>query len=194
MLRTNLSTRPFYNQRAVGMLLAALGLALGLALAYELQQGVVLSQHLTQFTRQSAVDEQRAAALRADAARLQAGISQAELNRVQAAAAEANRVIDARTLSWTGLLNEIEATLPNGVMLTAVHPALDDAGVAVNMVVIGRSVDEIGAFMDRLEQTGSFFDVLSTAEQTTDDGRIQSSLTARYRAHRPAPAALQGER
>lgn len=194
MLRTNLSTRPFYNQRALGMLLAALGLALGLALAYELQQGIVLSHRLTQFSRQSAVDEQRAEALRADAGRLRAGISQVELKRVQAAAAEVNRAIDGRTFSWTGLLNEIEATLPNGVMLTAVHPALDDAGVAVNMVAIGRSVDDIGAFMDRLEQTGSFYDVLSTSEQTTDDGRIQSSLTARYRAHRSAPAASRGER
>lgn len=194
MLRTNLSTRPFYNQRAVGMLLAVLGLALGLALVYDLQQGVVLSQRLTQFSRQAAVDEQRAQALRADAARLQAGISQAELKRVQAAAAEANKVIDGRTFSWTGLLNEIEATLPNGVMLTAIRPAVDDAGVVVNMAVVGRSVGDIGAFMDRLEQTGSFLDVLSTSEQTTDDGEIQSSLTARYRARRPVAAASGGGR
>ena len=192
MLRTNLSTRPFYNERAVAALLAALGLALGLALAYDAQQGIVLSQKLTQFSRQAALDEQRAQALRADAARLQAGISPAELKEVQDAADEANTAIDGRTFSWTSLLNEIEATLPNGVMMTAIRPSLDEDGVVVNMAVVARNVSDIGRFMDRLEQSGSFVDVLSTAEQTSDDGRIQSNLTGRYRYHRATAAAGGG--
>jgi len=192
VLRTNLSTRPFYNERAVAALLAALGLALGLALAYDAQQGIVLSQKLTQFSRQAALDEQRAQALRADAARLQAGISPAELKEVQDAADEANTAIDGRTFSWTSLLNEIEATLPNGVMMTAIRPSLDEDGVVVNMAVVARNVSDIGRFMDRLEQSGSFVDVLSTAEQTSDDGRIQSNLTGRYRYHRATAAAGGG--
>lgn len=194
MLRTNLSTRPFYNERAVRLLLVAAGALLLFALGYELQQGIVLSRRLSQLSGQAVLDEQRASALRADAARLQATISPAELTRVQGAATEANKAIDGRTFSWTGLLNQVEATLPPGVVLTAIRPVADDTGVTVNLAVIGRTVGEIGTFMDRLEQTGSFVDVLSTAEQTTDDGRLQVNVTSRYR---PAPrrgAAAEGGR
>jgi len=194
VLRTNLSTRPFYNERAVRLLLVAVGALLLFALGYELQQGIALSRRLSQLSAQAVLDEQRASALRGDAARLQATISPAELTRVQSAATEANKAIDGRTFSWTDLLNQVEATLPPGVFLTAIRPVADDTGVTVNLAVIGRTVGEIGTFMDRLEQTGSFVDVLSTAEQTTDDGRLQVNVTSRYR---PAPrrgAATEGGR
>lgn len=180
MLRTNLSTRPFYNERVVRVVLGALVALLLLALAYEVQQGLVLTRQQSQARRQAAADEGKSKELRASAARLQASISQAELERVQAAATEANGVIDGRAFSWTGLLNHIETTLPAGVMLTAIRPSVSDAGVAVSMTVVGRGVAEVGAFMDGLEARGGFADVLSTAEQTRDDGRIQAVVTGRY--------------
>jgi hypothetical protein len=151
-----------------------------LALAYEVQQAVVLSRQQSQVRRQASSDEQKSKELRASAPRLQASLSQAELERVQAAAAEANSVIEGRTFSWTGLLNHIESTLPPGVMLTAIRPSVDEHGVTVNMTVVGRGVAEIGAFMDSLESKGSFADVLSTAEQTRDDGRLQAVVTGHY--------------
>jgi Tfp pilus assembly protein PilN len=180
MLRTNLSTRPFYNQRIVRLVLAALGAVLALTLAYEVQQAVVLSREQSQVRRQAASDEEKSKELRASANRLQASISQVELERVQAAAAEANGVIDGRTFSWTALLNHIESTLPPGVMLTAIRPSVGEDGITVSMTVIGQGVTEIGAFMDGLESKGSFTDVLSTAEQTRDDGRLQAVVTGRY--------------
>jgi hypothetical protein len=48
------------------------------------------------------------------------------------------------------------------------------------MTVVGRGVTEVGTFMDNLETRGTFADVLSTAEQTRDDGRIQAVVTGRY--------------
>jgi len=180
MLRTNLSTRPFYNERAVRLLLGALAALLALALAYVVQQGIILSRQQSQVRRQAGSDEEKAKELRASAARLQAGISQAELERVLGAATEANAVIDGRTFSWTALLNNIETTLPPGVMLTAIRPAVDENAMTVSLSVVGDGVAEIGAFMDGLEKTGAFTDVLSTVEQTRDDGRLQAVVTGRY--------------
>jgi len=180
MLRTNLSTRPFYNERAVRLLLGALAALLAIALAYEVQQGVFLSRLQSVARQQAESDEQQAGELRASAVRQQAGISQPELERVQAAATEANAVIDGRTFSWTALLNHIESTLPSGVMLTSIRPFVDEHGVAVSMTVVGKGVAEIGAFMDGLETRGAFADVLSTAEQARDDGRLQAVVTGRY--------------
>jgi len=180
MLRTNLSTRPFYNERIVRVLLGALAALLLLALAYEVQQGLMLTHQQSQARRQAAADEEKSKELRASATRLQASISQAELERVQAAATEANGVIDGRAFSWTALLNHIETTLPPGVMLTVIRPSVGEDGVTVSMTVVGRGVAEIGAFMDNLETRGAFADVLSTAEQTRDDGRIQAVIKGRY--------------
>lgn len=194
MLRTNLSTRPFYNERVVRLLLGVLGALLLLVLAYEVQQGIVLTRQQSQARRQAASDEQKSAELRANAVRLQASLSQAELERVQAAATEANGVIDGRAFSWTALLNHIETTLPPGVMLTAIRPSIDEGGVSVSMTVVGRGVSEVGAFMDNLETGGAFTDVLSTAEQTRDDGRIQAVLSGRYAGGGGAVAALKVRR
>jgi Tfp pilus assembly protein PilN len=180
MLRTNLSTRPFYNERSVRLLLGVVGALLVVALAYEVQQGVLLSREQVVARRQAESDEEKARELRASAVRMQAGISQAELEQVQSAATEANAVIDGRTFSWTALLNHIESTLPPGVMLTAIRPSVGEDGVAVSMTVVGRSVADIGSFMDGLEKQGVFADVLSTAEQTNDDGRLQAVVTGRY--------------
>jgi Tfp pilus assembly protein PilN len=194
MLRTNLSTRPFYNERIVRVLLGTLAALLLLALAYEVQQGVVLTRQQSQARRQAASDEEKSKELRASATRLQASISQAELDRVQAAAGEANGVIDGRAFSWTALLNHIETTLPPGVMLTAIRPSVGDDGVTVSMTVVGRGVTEVGTFMDNLETRGTFADVLSTAEQTRDDGRIQAVVTGRYAAGGGPGAALKVRR
>ena len=145
-----------------------------------MQQGIFLSRQQALARRQAESDEDKARQLRASAARLQAGISQAELEQVQAAATEANAVIDGRTFSWTALLNHVESTLPAGVMLTAIRPSVGEDGVTVSMTVVGRSVADIGEFMDGLESKGVFVDVLSTAEQTNDDGRLQAAVTGRY--------------
>ena len=180
MLRTNLSTRPFYNERAVRLVLAGLGAALLALLAYDTIQGMVLSRRVREVSAQSLANETRARDLRASAVRLRAGIQTAELERVQAAAAEANALIAQRTFSWTQIFNQIEATLPEGVMLTSLRPEVDEQGLAVTLIVLGREVVDVDRFMERLEADGAFTDVLSTEESVTDDGHYRVTIVGRY--------------
>ena len=48
--------------------------------------------------------------------------------RSQAAAREANQLIDRRAFSWTDLFNRFEETLPADVRIVAVTPQVDTRG------------------------------------------------------------------
>ena len=48
------------------------------------------------------------------------------------------------------------------------------------MVVVGKSVEAIDTFMERLEATRHFMGVLSLEEVVEDDGTYKASLTGQY--------------
>lgn len=180
MLRTNLSTRPFYNERLVhGLLGVAALLVVGLT-ALNAYQVWSLSSRLNAGTSRAAADEARARSLRNEAARLRSSIDPEDLKAVVAAAEEANAIIDRRTFSWTALFNQIEDTVPSDVMLVSVQPQIEKGRITVGMVVVGKSVEAIDAFMERLEATKHFADVLSLEEVVEDDGTYKASLTGQY--------------
>jgi hypothetical protein len=202
MLRTNLSTRPFYNERALRVGLGLVGAVLAAVLVYDIVEGVRSSRRLGELSAQVSADEARTQELRASAARLRAGIDVADLERVQTAAREANGIIDNRTFSWTRLLNHLETTLPDGVLLSAVGPRIEDETVRLTLTIVGRRVEDIDRFMERLEETGAFKDVLSTDEATDDEGRFRATVVGRYLPEGTpvtpdatvAPAAAEGAR
>jgi ribosomal protein S19E (S16A) len=84
-----------------------------------------------------------------------------------------------RTFSWTQLFNQIEATLPNDVMLTSVHPEFTENGVTrVNMEIQGKDEEVIDTFWQQLEKTGAFHQVDWTGVSISDTGmhRVQMSV------------------
>ena len=104
MLRTNLSTRPFYNIRAVQ---AALGALVALVILFTMFNVISLLQLATsqRSLGARAVQAQNdAAKLKADAAQIRAQINAKELEVVSAAAREAKSIIEMRAFSWTDLL------------------------------------------------------------------------------------------
>ena len=181
MLRTNLSTRPFYNMRAVQVTLGAFGvlvLAMTLFNAFEL---------IRQGTRQRSLGareveaQAEAARLRNDAARIRSQINPKELEMVAASAREANGIIDLRAFSWTQLLAQFETTLPEGVRITAIQPRVDkDGRVIIGIGVQARRGADLEMFLDALEMTGSFHDVLTTEEQTNREGLIDAIVDGVY--------------
>ena len=189
MLRTNLSTRPFYNVRAVH---AALGAATALILIFTLFNVVqVVRLALSQQTLgASAADaEEEAARLRSEAARIRAQINPEELAVVAGAAREANRIIDQRTFSWTELFAQFEATLPPDVRITAVQPRLEDeSNFVVAVGVEARRAEDLDAFVEALETGGTFHNVLAIQEQTSDDGLIEAIVQGTYVPPPRAPA------
>ena len=111
MIRTNLSTRPFYNERAVHLWLIAVALAVGAATAFNAARVIRYSKSDTQLATAASQDEARAADLRKEAARLRASVDPKQVDFASAETRLANELIDRRTFSWTDLFNRFEATL-----------------------------------------------------------------------------------
>ena len=180
MLRTNLSTRPFYNERAVHVLLGIAAFFIVLLTAYNAYRIVTLSRRNTEISSRANRDRGEADRLMQEAARVRRGMNQNELKFVAAAAREANVIIDQRTFSWTAFFNRIESTLPPDVMLSAVRPRISDEGTRVTMIVLGRRAEDVDEFMEKLEATGAFLDVLPTQEEMTDEGLHKVVLEGLY--------------
>ena len=185
MLRTNLSTRPFYNERAVHM---GLGLAALVVLALtvvNLVEVVRLSRQNTVLSARMRDDRSAADDLARQARQTRQGINQDELKVVVAAAREANALIDGRTFSWTALFNQLESTLPPEVMLASVRPTIDESETRITMIVLGRRNADLDEFMEKLEATGAFENVLPRQKNLNDDGLTQVTVEALYVPQEP---------
>ena len=198
MLRTNLSTRPFYNERAVHAAAAAVALLVLAVTVWQAVRVVRLSQYKTEMNTAINRDRTQAAQLIREAQQTRRGLDQKELGVVAAKAKEANDLIEQRTFSWTALFNQLSSTLPEDVMLTGVQPQFTDAETHVNLDVQGRSSGDIDTFWDRLDKTGSFRDIQWSDVNVTDEGLHKIRMTAVYTpphdAPRPSPqpAAVPG--
>jgi Tfp pilus assembly protein PilN len=196
VLRTNLSTRPFYNERAVHVAAAGVALVLLLITAWQVSRIVRLSHEKTEL--HTAIQRDRAEMdMRArDAAQIRRGLDQKELTLVSKAAKEANDLIDQRTFSWTQLFNQLESTLPDDVMLTSIRPEFKDNVTTINVELQGRRSEDIDAFWDQLEKTGSFRDIQWSNVNVTEDGLRKIQMKAVYTSPAPAPrpAATTGGR
>jgi len=181
MLRTNLSTRPFYNVRIVQIGLGAAALLiLGLTLFNVVELQTLGARHAGLLGHVDQAERQ-AAKLRVDADRARRSVNREELERVAAAAREANTLIDRRTFSWTELLNQLEATLPDDVRVQSIQPATDKQGnLTIAMVVFGRRAEDIEQFIERLEATKAFQHMVSSSETTNTQGLLEVSLEGWY--------------
>lgn len=178
MIRTNLSTRPFYNARAVHALLALMS-AVALAItAYNIVQLVSLTGSQRTLGAKAAASEREAARLRADAVQTLARVDQKELTVVDKAAREANAIVDQRTFSWTGVLTHFEHTLPADVRITSVQQQ-----TGRQVVLIGaesRTIEDLDTFIEALEKTGAFRDVIARNETLMENDIIAATLEATY--------------
>ena len=175
----NLATRPFYNDRAVHLVLAGVGLTVAAMLVLGAVRLVELSRTHRTLTLQAEAAERETAAVSTETARLERETPGNALASVGVAAEEVNRLIEQRLFSWTAFFNVIEQTLPPAVMLTAVRPDTDEAGTSVDLAVIGRTVADIEEFIRRLEDTGAFADVLARRGELDDEGMYRVQLRGR---------------
>ncbi len=181
MLRTNLSTKPFYNERGVHALLAIIALVVLALTAVNVAQVVLLTRRQSQAVARASAAEARASQLRAHATSIRRSLDPTRLEATSAAAREANTLIDQRLFSWTDLLGRLETSLPDDVRITALRPNLDArGGGTVVMTVVGRRVQDIDQFMQNLQGTGAFSNVFPREETQTEDGLRQASIEGRY--------------
>jgi len=190
MRRLNLSTRPFYNERAVHAALAAAAAVVLAVSAFNLWEVYSLSGRRAELGARVSRAEAAARDLRQQATRVLASVDPRELAATAAAAREANALIGRRLFSWTEVLNQFETTLPPTVRIASVRPRVErDGTMTVGVVVLARTVDAVGAFIESLEKQGAFTDVLSREEFVNQQGLIQASLEGRYQ---PKPAGDAG--
>jgi len=187
MLRTNLATRPFYNERLVH---AVLGLVTVAALAFTVFNTVrivTLRGRLAALEAEAAGTEAEAAQMRAEAEAVRQGLDPREVEAITAAATEANAIIDSRTFSWSDLFTHFETTLPEDVRIVSVSPRVErDGRMLMAIVVVGRRAEDIDRFVQRLEDAGAFRNLLSSQEAVNEDGLLETVLEGEYL--RPAPA------
>jgi hypothetical protein len=193
MLRTNLSTRPFYNERAVHALAALVALAVLAVTAWQVVRIVRLSRYKTELTAAIRRDRNEAELAARDAQQIRRGLDQKQLSALAASAREAKDLIAQRTFSWTGLFNELEATLPDNVMLMGVHPQVGDGLTKVQLDVQAKSEEDINTFWERLEKTGRFHNALWSNSNVTPEGYWQMVMTVEYHPAQGAvrPAGVQ---
>lgn len=193
MIQTNLSTRPFYNERAVHLWLIVAALLVAAATAFNVERIMRYKRSDTELVAQASRDEARAAELHRQAAKLRASVDSRQVDLASAAARQANDLIDRRTFSWTDLLNRFETTLPDEVRITAIRPKIDRVrGIVLTINVIARDVADVNSFMENLEETGAFKNVNTSNDRVNDEGQLEALLEAIYIPGNANPANPSG--
>ena len=181
MIRTNLSTKPFYNEGAVRFWLFVLAILVAAATAFNVTRLIQYSRSDTELATQASRDEARTAGLRAQAAKLRASVDTKQIETASLEARQANELIDRRTFSWTDLFNLFEATLPPDARITSIRPRIEDnRRIVLTIAVLARGVEDVDRFMESLEATGRVKDLLSRDERVNEQGQLQSVLETSY--------------
>src|SRR5262249_29966862 len=179
VIRTNLSTKPFYNERSVQTLLLIVAVIVVAATSFNASRVLRYSRSDTQLATQSSRDEARAADLRKQAAQLRASVDVKQVDFASADAKQANDLIDRRTFSWTDIFNRFEGTLPDEVRIVSVKPRPERSqSIILIIAVVARGVDDVNQFIANLEETGAFTKLRPTEERVNERGEFESVLEA----------------
>jgi Tfp pilus assembly protein PilN len=183
-VRLNLATTPLLSHRRF---FVGAGLAGTLALA-----GFVgLSYDVVRTWR--ANRSERAEIARYDRELAQLGQQREELaaffgtpkaHEVMDRAAFINSLIDRRSFPWTKIFMDLEQTLPPGVRVISIAPAMEKGRVQVDLVIGAESDASKLKFLDALEHSPDFSQIQVRSEQRTTQpggaGEVELELVARY--------------
>ena len=181
MLRGNLSSRPFYNERLVFAGIAAIALLALAFLSVDAYELVSLSRQRAALKARIAAEAAQAQQIERDALALQRRVDRTRLVQLAGSTQEANGLIDQRTFSWTVFFGLIEKTLPLDLRIVAVAPRTENGNVRVTMSVVGRRPEDIDTFIDALRETGAFYDLVPrNTERNEDDGTYRGDVVGYY--------------
>ena len=182
MLKGNLSSRPFYNEGLVNILLLG-ALVVGIALAIFNASSIL--RYTSERETRTAVQrtaETDSARYKQDAQRERNSVDRNALTVLGFETQEANALIDQRLFSWTVFFGLVEKALPLDVRLVAVAPKFEKGEFKIDMIVNAKRRDDIATFLDALQNTGSFYDMNAENQQQNDAGSYDATLSGGYLA------------
>jgi hypothetical protein len=180
MLQINLSTRPFYNERIVKIILITL-LILGLGLsAFNLINFANLSSVESNLSAEARKAKKDAARLRAETLDVQDLIDAEELEVVIQASREATELVSRRSFSWSELLSLVERSLPGTVRLKSLRSRIEEDSFVVTFTVEARAVSGVASFIESLEDTGNFKNTSPIEETYSDQDLVETVMESIY--------------
>ena len=180
MLRGNLSSRPFYNERLVSMIVlgaTVVGIALTIFNATSLYR---LSGERSKQQAEEARSLSEAERVRQSAQKLEQSLDPQNLHVLAEATREANWLIDQRTFSWTEFFDLVEKTLPRDARLISVAPRVERNVFKIVMLINAKQQSDVETFIEALDATGAFKDNLPADRQQLEDGSLTVTLQSTY--------------
>lgn len=166
-LTINLATRTYVNRKKLNLLLGGAGTFLVLILILlgntafsTIAESIRLEKEIRPLDEKFSGD---------------AGVSEKDYRRLLSDIAFANALIDKKTLNWLALMDRLEATVPDGVAISAIEPDLNAGGLKLNGMT--RKFGNLRSFMEELESKGFFRDVYLLSLADTKVGETQTGLT-----------------
>lgn len=191
MLKGNLSTRPFYNERLVSLVFGLIAVLAFFLTVFNAGELISLSRERMALNGRINRDRNEATRISGQANAVQRTVDRSRLQQLVGETHEANTLIDQRTFSWTNFLGLIEKTLPRDARLINVAPRVDNGEFQIVMSVKVRSPDDLTAFAEALAGTGQFYDVISRETQRNDDDTDTVTLIAGFLPPTGLPAQLK---
>jgi hypothetical protein len=190
MLRGNLSSRPFYNERMVSLVIGLVALAAIALAGYNGYKVYALSKQRGELRSRIAQDTTQAQEIERQAVTLERNINRTTLAALAVSTQEANALIDQRTFSWTVFFGLIEKTLPFDLHLTEVRPRIQRGEIQITIRVLAKRIDDIDTFINALQDTGAFYDLIAANMDRNEEGNtFNADITAYYLApNRALPA------
>jgi type IV pilus assembly protein PilN len=180
VFRTNFASREYARSRALAAALYAAALC-GFLLAAGMGWWASENQ------REAAGLEDNVARVREQASRLteelrRAGFSPddpAAVDRLVKRVGGLNQVLESKALSWTALLNDLEAVVPRNVSLSSIRPDLKTRKLTIEGVAL--TLQDVTALMTALQTSGKFTDVFLQQQKATEENRTEFTIECVYR-------------
>lgn len=178
-LELNMATRPVRNRRFFfllrNLLVAALIVAAGLA-AYSF---FAYGAESARLRAERAEKEDLVRTVQRERTRLAAEVQKEE----KAAAARVglvNSIILRKSFSWTALLSELEAALPDPSYITAISPEFrGDRALAIRLRVVSNGLDDLITLINNLSERG-FEGIQVSGESRSVEGRLITEISLTY--------------
>ena len=180
MLRINLSTRPFYNERLVSICLWILIVVVVFLTVFNFRTAAKLSSQHTELSERLRRAKDSTDEISEQLSRIERDVNPEILDAILTAGREVDLLIERHLFSWTEFFNQIESSLPPDVMMTTLRPEIEDKTLNVFINVLAKSVADIDGFVSRLEERGTFAEILITQEERTGTGLYSAAMRGRY--------------